>query len=139
VLLVLDKPYEDMTRDDIIDSYIKTLAKVIGSEEEARMKIYSVSTKYYFGFGALLSEELRNKIKELPGVMYVLPDSYLDEKNKAYGGEPFINGQAVPYDPKYHEGWERNDAKANERHRENMQSRDNECSENMMSPYHCLD
>jgi hypothetical protein len=34
-------------------------------------------------------------------------------------GEPFINGQAVPYDPKYHEEWVRNNARANERNRRN--------------------
>ncbi|KAI6668191.1 hypothetical protein NL676_028544 [Syzygium grande] len=63
-------------------------------------------------------------------------------QNKDYGGEPFVNGQAVPYDPKYHERRERNITPANkrntifclprnfgrssnfERKRENMQSRD---------------
>jgi hypothetical protein len=33
------------------------------SEEEARHKIYSVSTWHYFAFGALVSEELSYKIK----------------------------------------------------------------------------
>lgn len=33
------------------------------SEEEARMKIYSVSTRHYFAFGALVSEELSYKLK----------------------------------------------------------------------------
>ncbi|KAJ1255083.1 hypothetical protein BS78_K291500 [Paspalum vaginatum] len=103
----------DIMRDDIIDNYIKTLAQVVGSEEEARQKIYSVSTRHYFAFGALVSEELSYKLKELPKVRWVLPDSYLDVKNKDYGGEPFINGEAVPYDPKYHEEWVRNHARAN--------------------------
>lgn len=35
------------------------------SEEEARMKIYSVSTRCYYAFGALVSEELSYKIKGL--------------------------------------------------------------------------
>lgn len=93
------------------------------SEEEARKKIYSVSTRCYFAFGALVSEEVSLKIKggflffffllqavdlfvfcflfllmmgiliswifvisELPRVRWVLPDSYLDVKNKDYGG-----------------------------------------------------
>ncbi|KAI3892698.1 hypothetical protein MKW92_051734 [Papaver armeniacum] len=107
-LVVMEKPQGEPTRDEIIDSYIKTLSKVIGSEEEARMKIYSVSTRYYFAFGALVSEKLSEKIKDLPGVTWVLPDAYLDIKNKTYGAEPFINGKAVPYDPKYHEQWNRN-------------------------------
>lgn len=33
------------------------------SEQEARMKIYSVSTRCYFAFGALVSEELSYKLK----------------------------------------------------------------------------
>ncbi|KAI6672699.1 hypothetical protein NL676_000605 [Syzygium grande] len=141
-LVVMEKPEGDPTRDDIIDSYIKTLAQVVGSEEEARMKIYSVSTRHCYAFGALVSEELSHKLKDLPRVQWVRPDSYLDDKNKDYGGEPFVNGQAVPYDPKYHEGRERNITPANkrntiiclpsifdrssnfERKRENMQSRD---------------
>ncbi|KAF3453640.1 hypothetical protein FNV43_RR04081 [Rhamnella rubrinervis] len=99
----MEPPEGTPTRDEIIDSYIKTLASVVGSEEEARMKIYSVSTRYYYAFGALVSEELSEKISECPGVQKVLPDSYFDIENKDYGWEPFINGQAVPYDPKYHE------------------------------------
>ncbi|XP_050220076.1 multiple organellar RNA editing factor 8, chloroplastic/mitochondrial-like [Mercurialis annua] len=116
-LVVMEPPVGDPTRDEIIDSYIKTLAAVVGSEEEARMKIYSVSHRCYFAFGALVSEELSYKIKELPRVRWVLPDSYLDVKNKNYGGEPFIDGKAVPYDPKYHEEWIRNNARANERNK----------------------
>lgn len=33
------------------------------SEEEAKKKIYSVSTTTYTGFGALISEELSLKVK----------------------------------------------------------------------------
>ncbi|KAL0282618.1 UNVERIFIED_CONTAM: Multiple organellar RNA editing factor 8, chloroplastic/mitochondrial [Sesamum angustifolium] len=129
-LVVMEKPEGDPTRDEIIDSYIKTLAMVVGSEEEARMKIYSVSTRHYYAFGALVSEELSYKLKELPRVRWVLPDSYLDVKNKDYGGEPFINGQAVPYDPKYHEEWVRNNARANERNRRNDRPRNFDRSRN---------
>ncbi|RLN35170.1 multiple organellar RNA editing factor 8, chloroplastic/mitochondrial-like [Panicum miliaceum] len=132
-LVVMDPPpgdpgNPDVPRDGIIDSYINTLAKVVGSEEEARKKIYSVSTRYYFAFGALVSEELSYKIKELPNVRWVLPDSYLDVKNKDYGGEPFINGQAVPYDPKYHEEWVRNNERANNRIRRNDRPRNTDRS-----------
>ncbi|KAL6314606.1 hypothetical protein AAG906_026946 [Vitis piasezkii] len=129
-LVVMEKPEGDPTRDEIIDSYIKTLAMIVGSEEEARMKIYSVSTRCYFAFGALVSEELSLKIKELPRVRWVLPDSYLDVKNKDYGGEPFIDGKAVPYDPKYHEEWIRNNARANERNRRNDRPRNFDRSRN---------
>ncbi|KAG7600440.1 hypothetical protein ISN44_As06g045430 [Arabidopsis suecica] len=116
-LVVMEKPEGDLTRDEIIDYYIKTLAQVVGNEEEARMKIYSVSHKCYFAFGALVSEDLSYKIKELPKVRWVLPDSYLDVKSKNYGGEPFIDGKAVPYDPKYHEEWIKNNDSSNSRTR----------------------
>ncbi|XP_073159278.1 uncharacterized protein [Henckelia pumila] len=129
-LVVMEKPENEPSRDEIIDSYIKTLAMVVGSEEEARMKIYSVSTRHYFAFGALVSEELSYKLKELPKVRWVLPDSYLDVRNKDYGGEPFIDGQAVPYDPKYHEEWVRNNASANMRNRRNDRPRNFDRSRN---------
>uniref|UniRef100_A0A9I9EE95 MORF/ORRM1/DAG-like MORF domain-containing protein n=1 Tax=Cucumis melo TaxID=3656 RepID=A0A9I9EE95_CUCME len=206
-LVVMEKPDEQLTRDEIIDSYIKTLAMVVGSEEEARMKIYSVSTRCYFAFGCLVSEELSYKIKVVPNS----PQSYLKfvgsflihiwtlrikimelklldiklfiisydfvhgtlfpEKklkyailNCQYGGismkalkflaitpdkqnwkarisckqlgvnlgarEPFINGQAVPYDPKYHEEWIRNNARANERNKRNDRPRNADRSRN---------
>ncbi|KAF5780853.1 hypothetical protein HanXRQr2_Chr11g0476681 [Helianthus annuus] len=129
-LVVVEKPEGEPTRDEIIESYINTLAKVVGSYDEARMKIYSVSTRCYYAFGALVSEELSYKLKELPGVRWVLPDSYLDVKNKDYGGEPFIDGKAVPYDPKYHEEWIRNNARANERNRRNDRPRNFDRSRN---------
>ena len=43
--------------------YIYFLYMTIYSEEEARQKIYSVSTRCYFAFGALVSEEVSLKIK----------------------------------------------------------------------------
>ncbi|KAG1370247.1 multiple organellar RNA editing factor 8, chloroplastic/mitochondrial [Cocos nucifera] len=129
-LIVMEPPDPSLTRDEIIDSYIKTLAQVLGSEEEARKSIYSVSTKHYFAFGCKVSEETSYKIKPLPKVRWVLPDSYLDVKNKDYGGEPFIEGKAVPYDPKYHEEWVRNNARANERSRRNDRPRNFDRSRN---------
>lgn len=107
-LIVMDYPYEGMSREDIIDHYVKTLTSVVASEEEARKMIYSVSTRCYYAFGALMSRELSDKMRELKYVRSVLADSYLDVDNKDYGGEPFVNGKAVPYDPKYHERWMRN-------------------------------
>ncbi|KAL9270575.1 Multiple organellar RNA editing factor 8, chloroplastic/mitochondrial-like protein [Drosera capensis] len=169
-LVVMEKPDEGLTRDEICDLYVRTLAKVVGRchynddsndrgiswdgilnivllggfgvtnvsidyvllvEEEARHKIYSVSTRCYYAFGALVDEELSYKLKaELEGVRWVLPDSYLDVRNKDYGGEPFIDGRPVPYDPKYHEEWERNNAKAMERNRRNDRPRSGDRARN---------
>ncbi|PON98971.1 LOW QUALITY PROTEIN: hypothetical protein TorRG33x02_052080, partial [Trema orientale] len=135
-----EPPEGDPTRDEIIDSYINTLAMVLGSEQEARMKIYSVSTTCYFAFGALVSEELSYKIKELSRVRWVLPDV----KNKDYGGKITVGtcgllkrnqlgtfyGEAVPYDPKYHKEWIKKNARANERNRLNNRPRNLDRSRN---------
>ncbi|KAF9591345.1 hypothetical protein IFM89_003968 [Coptis chinensis] len=107
-LVICDSPDPDLSRDDIIDIYIKTLAQILGSEGKARKQIYSVSTKHYFAFGCTVSEQLSYRIREMPKVRWVFPDSYTDIKNKEYPGEPFIDGQVVPYDPKYHEQWLQN-------------------------------
>lgn len=96
-LIVLEFPQTPKpSEDEMINTYVKTLAKVLGSEEEAKKKIYSVSTSTYTGFGALISEELSYKVKELPGVLWVLPDSYLDVPNKDYGGDLFVDGKVIP-------------------------------------------
>ncbi|KAJ3693716.1 hypothetical protein LUZ60_009196 [Juncus effusus] len=84
-----------LDEEEMVNKYVKTLASVVGSEEEAKKKIYSVCTTTYTGFGALISEELSYKMKELPGVLWVLPDSYLDVPNKDYGGDLFIDGKVI--------------------------------------------
>ncbi|KAJ7980304.1 Multiple organellar RNA editing factor 3 mitochondrial [Quillaja saponaria] len=96
-LIVMEFPEDPKpSEEEMINSYVKTLAAVVGSEEEAKKKIYSVSTTTYTGFGALISEELSFKVKGLPGVLWVLPDSYLDVPNKDYGGDLFVDGKVIP-------------------------------------------
>lgn len=96
-LIVMEFDAENKpTEDEMVQAYVKTLATVLGSEEEAKKKIYSVSTTTYTGFGCLISEELSYKVKALPGVLWVLPDSYLDVPNKDYGGDLFIDGKVIP-------------------------------------------
>ncbi|KAK4259801.1 hypothetical protein QN277_006095 [Acacia crassicarpa] len=99
-LIVMDKPGgEGATKQQMIDCYIQTLAKVVGSEDEAKKRIYNVSCERYFGFGCELDEETSNKLGELPGVLFVLPDSYVDPENKDYGAELFVNGEIVQRSP----------------------------------------
>ncbi|ESW26302.1 hypothetical protein PHAVU_003G107700 [Phaseolus vulgaris] len=96
-LIVMEFPDNPKPSEDhMVNAYVKTLAHVLGSEEEAKKKIYSVSTSTYTGFGALISEELSYKVKDLPGVLWVLPDSYLDVPNKDYGGDLFVDGKVIP-------------------------------------------
>ncbi|KAJ6321567.1 hypothetical protein OIU77_011605 [Salix suchowensis] len=87
-LIVMDKPGgEGASKQQMIDCYIETLSKVVGSEEEAKKKIYNVSCERYFGFGCEIDEETSNKLEGLPGVLFVLPDSYVDPEYKDYGGK----------------------------------------------------
>ncbi|KAL3508125.1 hypothetical protein ACH5RR_033507 [Cinchona calisaya] len=100
-LIVMEFPNDPKpSEEEMINSYVKTLASVLGSEEEAKKKIYSVCTTTYTGFGALISEELSYKVKGLPGVLWVLPDSYLDVPNKDYGGDLFVDGKVI-HRPQY--------------------------------------
>ncbi|KAL5213098.1 hypothetical protein ABZP36_023945 [Zizania latifolia] len=99
-LIVMDKPGgEGATKQQRIDCYIQTLAKVLGSVEEATKKIYNVSCERYFGFGCEIDEETSNKLEGLPGVLFVLPDSYVDPDYKDYGAELFVNGEIVQRPP----------------------------------------
>ncbi|KAG6493322.1 hypothetical protein ZIOFF_048304 [Zingiber officinale] len=95
-LIVMEFPHDPKpSEEEMISAYVKTLADIVGSEEEAKKKIYSVCTTTYTGFGALISEELSYKVKGLPGVLWVLPDSYLDVPNKDYGGDLFVDGKVI--------------------------------------------
>ncbi|XP_010464270.1 PREDICTED: multiple organellar RNA editing factor 3, mitochondrial-like [Camelina sativa] len=95
-LIVMEFTDPKPTEEEMINAYVNTLTSVVGSEEEAKKKIYSVCTSTYTGFGALISEELSCKVKGLPGVLWVLPDSYLDVPNKDYGGDLYIEGKVIP-------------------------------------------
>ncbi|KAI4965598.1 hypothetical protein ZWY2020_051293 [Hordeum vulgare] len=92
----MEKPGgEGTSKHQMIDCYIQTLAKVLGSryysifasqgQEEAKKKIYNVSCERYFGFGCEIDEETSNKLEGIPGVLFVLPDSYVDPEHKDYG------------------------------------------------------
>lgn len=99
-LIVMDNPGgEGADKQKMIDCYVQTLAKVLGSEEEAKRKIYNVSCERYFGFGCEIDEETSNKLEGLPGVLFVLPDSYVDAENKDYGAELFVNGEIAQRSP----------------------------------------
>ncbi|XP_022976574.1 multiple organellar RNA editing factor 9, chloroplastic-like [Cucurbita maxima] len=105
-LIVMEFPKDPApTREQMIDTYLNTLATVLGSMEEAKKNMYAFSTTTYTGFQCTVSEETSEKFKGLPGVLWVLPDSYIDVKNKDYGGDKYINGEIIPskypvYEPK---------------------------------------
>ncbi|XP_074270015.1 DAG protein, chloroplastic [Silene latifolia] len=105
-LIVMEFPKDPSpTREQMIDTYLDTLATVLGSMEEAKKNMYAFSTTTYTGFQCTVDEETSEKFKGLPGVLWVLPDSYIDVKNKDYGGDKYVNGEIIPckyptYQPK---------------------------------------
>lgn len=105
-LIVMEFPKDPApTREQMIDTYLNTLATVLGSMEEAKKNMYAFSTTTYTGFQCTVDEATSEKFKGLPGVLWVLPDSYIDVKNKDYGGDKYINGEIIPcqyptYQPK---------------------------------------
>lgn len=69
------------------------------------------------------SEDISKKFEGLPGVVFVLPDSYIDPVNKEYGGDKYINGQIIPRQPPVQFG--RTGGRFGDRNREYNRPREN--------------
>ncbi|KAK8971369.1 putative galacturonosyltransferase 12 [Platanthera guangdongensis] len=81
------------------------------SLEEAKKNMYAFSTTTYTGFQCTVSEETSEKFKGLPGVLWVLPDSYIDVKNKDYGEYPFgasVVSECAQMTPRVSSGFQNN-------------------------------
>lgn len=101
-LIVMDfgnDPDKRCSSEEMVETYVQTLAKVVGSVEEAKKRMYACSTTTYTGFQAEMDEETSNKFEGMPGVIFILPDSYIDPVNKEYGGDKYINGTIIPRSP----------------------------------------
>ncbi|CAK8569775.1 unnamed protein product [Lathyrus sativus] len=100
-LFVMDFPKDNKpSPQEMIRTYEETCAKGLNiSVEEAKKKIYACSTTTYTGFQAVVTEEESKKFEGLPGVIFVLPDSYIDPVNKQYGGDQYIDGTIIPRPP----------------------------------------
>ncbi|KAJ0981353.1 hypothetical protein J5N97_009608 [Dioscorea zingiberensis] len=72
------------SKREIIDYYVETLAKVLGSEREAQMCIYDASWQRHYGFCCDIDEESSRKLAAMPGVLSVRPDKNPDSDNKDY-------------------------------------------------------
>eukprot|EP00262_Sarcandra_glabra_P017382 TRINITY_DN5949_c0_g1_i1.p1 TRINITY_DN5949_c0_g1~~TRINITY_DN5949_c0_g1_i1.p1 ORF type:complete len:408 (-),score=74.50 TRINITY_DN5949_c0_g1_i1:577-1800(-) len=77
-IVVVDKPSNGFTsKAEAVDYYVKTLARVLGSEKEAQMCIYDVSWQTHVGFCCDIDEETSRQLAGVPGVLSVRPDSDL--------------------------------------------------------------
>ncbi|KAL8155880.1 hypothetical protein AgCh_001073 [Apium graveolens] len=96
-LITVDFPKDPRpSSEEMVDTYVKIAAMIFGTPEEAKKKIYACSTTTYQGFQVECSEEVSKKFEGLPGVVFVLPDSYIDPVNKQYGGDKYDNGIITP-------------------------------------------
>ncbi|KAI9397230.1 hypothetical protein POPTR_003G015100v4 [Populus trichocarpa] len=108
-LITVDFPKDPKpSPEEMVATYERICAQGLNiSIEEAKKKIYACSTTTYQGFQALMSEQESEKFKDVPGVVFVLPDSYIDPVNKEYGGDKYENGVITPRPPPVHRGGER--------------------------------
>ncbi|XP_050209801.1 multiple organellar RNA editing factor 1, mitochondrial [Mercurialis annua] len=93
-LITVDFPKDPApTPQEMVATYERICAEGLRiSIEEAKTKIYACSTTTYQGFQAVMTEEESEKFKDINGVVFVLPDSYIDPQNKQYGGDLYENG-----------------------------------------------
>ncbi|CAM8989661.1 unnamed protein product [Rhodiola kirilowii] len=110
-LITMDFPKDPKpTPEEMVETYVQTCAKGLNiSVEEAKKKIYACSTTTYQGFQALMTEAESEQFQGLPGVVFILPDSYIDPVNKEYGGDKYINGTIIPRPPPVQYNRGRND------------------------------
>ncbi|KAF9604295.1 hypothetical protein IFM89_005621, partial [Coptis chinensis] len=62
-IIYVKQPDGEFIEQQKIDFCIRTLAEVVGSEEDAKKKIYVVWCKMPYGFGAEIDGEISNKLK----------------------------------------------------------------------------
>ncbi|WCJ18379.1 Multiple organellar RNA editing factor 1 mitochondrial [Euphorbia peplus] len=102
-LITVDFPKNPLpTPEEMVSTYERICAQGLNiSIEEAKTKIYACSTTTYQGFQAIMTEEESERFKDVPGVVFILPDSYIDPQNKQYGGDKYENGVITPRPPPY--------------------------------------
>ncbi|KAI6678742.1 hypothetical protein NL676_039538 [Syzygium grande] len=93
-LITMDFPKDPKpTPEEMVRTYEETCARGLNiSVEEAKKRMYACSTTTYQGFQAVMTEAESEQFKDLPGVVFILPDSYIDPQNKEYGGDKYENG-----------------------------------------------
>ncbi|KAH1033531.1 hypothetical protein J1N35_045705 [Gossypium stocksii] len=104
-LIILEFPERPKPlKEEMIDTYVKTLASVVGSEEEAKKRIYSVCTTIYTGFRAIFSKDLVEELRELPRVRWVLSVDFIHGQDRYYGGDLFVDGNVIHRRPQHSVG-----------------------------------
>uniref|UniRef100_K4A255 MORF/ORRM1/DAG-like MORF domain-containing protein n=1 Tax=Setaria italica TaxID=4555 RepID=K4A255_SETIT len=92
-LITMRFPDPKPSREEMIETYLQTLAMVIGR------RMYAFSTTTYTGFQAVMTQEMSEEFYGLPRVVLVLPDGYVYPDRKQYGGLflSFLNLQFINF------------------------------------------
>ncbi|KAK4803731.1 hypothetical protein SAY86_003548 [Trapa natans] len=108
-LITMDFPKDPKpTPEEMVQTYEETCAKGLNiSLEEAKKRMYACSTTTYQGFQAVMTEAESEQFRGIPGVVFILPDSYIDPQNKEYGGDKYENGMITPRPPPIQYGRQR--------------------------------
>lgn len=77
-------PFAGASKSDIVDYYVKSLARVVGCEREAQMCIYDASCESNFGFCCDIDEGLSQELSRISGVVSVRPDNTPEARKKDY-------------------------------------------------------
>ncbi|XP_031268716.1 organelle RRM domain-containing protein 1, chloroplastic [Pistacia vera] len=84
-MVLMERPSEGLkTKPEIVNYYVKTLERVLGSETDAQMCIYDASCDTHFGFCCDINEETSRLLARLPGVLSVRPDPDYNSMEKDY-------------------------------------------------------
>lgn len=81
----MEKPPQRVdSKQQVIDYYVQTLQRVVGSEKEAQMCIYDASWVTHYGFCCDIDEETSSQLARIPGVISVKPDLDFSSPEKDY-------------------------------------------------------
>lgn len=84
-MVLMDKPPEGVnSKPEILNYYVKTLERVLGSENDAQACIYYPSYDTNFGFCCNIEEEASLKLSSLPEVLSVRLDPDYSSAKKDY-------------------------------------------------------
>ncbi|OMP14092.1 hypothetical protein COLO4_00312 [Corchorus olitorius] len=91
MVLMARPPQGVNSKPQIIDYYVSTLQRVLGSEKDAQMCIYDVSSDTHFGFCCHIDEQASYELARLPEVLSVKPDPDYISNKKDYASSNMFN------------------------------------------------
>ncbi|KAK4593224.1 hypothetical protein RGQ29_017384 [Quercus rubra] len=84
-MVLMEAPPQGVnSKPQVIEYYVKTLERVLGSEKDAQMCIYDASWDTHYGFCCDIDEETSRELAGLPGVLLVRPDPDYSSVKKDY-------------------------------------------------------